>query len=572
MLVEQTQENQGILALVLDFFKTSLKLEQLKYLEWQSNSLKKKKVVENCNSGPQQNREEEALHISHQTLQMECLLSLFRYTTGREAVSGITSDKKRKHLQKHRRHNSMFKKMSPEVISKSNHEVHRPLNFLAAEDLIANVLQLAINVLTDHKLSVFDPTPGLVEYEACRVTELSLPLLRILKRLSQLASFTAKHLRLVQFLTEEVQRFQSRCPEPELAATFAALLDVLKLPTEGESSSVQAVHDLGGVEGAESILLECGLLVIHEQLYSQKERIEHDQCLRRFEKANDGLENALGIRIRTVGNLLDEAESTPLPDRLCIFLSENACFVDHRNFFRQLELDPSILNQLVDRLIPLLQGPQDLSTLFSLEEYMLSITPLPDSSDHLNGVCTMFYGHLELSSQDTLNYFRKVILFKALHFNAQKRYFSSIGVNSSVLTCSMRPGREGLLLHQRTSTEQDFDKKNLRQPDPLPDATAHHEQQQMRMNLLGNAGKPADKQIGASVLQQQLEDQDISMIDFNQSMQVRNNNEAENVDSSASNRSGRSKPFELFIEKLSDFPEPVLDEIQLRPNPAIKPF
>ena len=113
----------------------------------------------------------------------------------------------------------------------------------------------------------------------------------------------------------------------------------------------------------------------------------------------------------------------------------------------------------------------------------------------------MFYGHLELSSQDTLNYFRKVILFKALHFNAQKRYYSTIGVNANVLTCSMRPGREGLLLHHRRSTEQDFDKKNLRQPEPVPEVQVQAEPQQMRMNLLGNAGKPAEKQMGTSVLQ-----------------------------------------------------------------------
>ena len=140
-------------------------------------------MVEHYNGGPQQNREEEAHHISHQTLQMENLLSLFRYTTGREAVSGISSDKKRKHMQRHRRHNSMFKKMSPEVISKSNHEVHRPLNFLSAEDLITDVLQLAIKVITDHKLSVFEPKQALVEFGTCRVTELSLPLLRVLKQL-----------------------------------------------------------------------------------------------------------------------------------------------------------------------------------------------------------------------------------------------------------------------------------------------------------------------------------------------------------------------------------------------------
>ena len=62
------------------------------------------------------------------------------------------------------------------------------------------------------------------------------------------------------------------------------------------------------------------------------------------------------------------------------------------------------------------------------------------------------------------------------------------------------------------------------------------------------------------------------MIDFNQSMQVRHKNEAENVDSSASNRSARSRPFELFIEKLSDYPEPTNSEMQLQPNPAITPF
>ena len=135
------------------------------------------------------------------------------------------------------------------------------------------------------------------------------------------------------------------------------------------------MHDLGGVEETESIFLSCGMMVVFEQLYAQKERIQQDLCLRRFEKVNDGLEAVLGVKIRTVANLLDETEATPLPDRLCIFLSENACFMDHRNFYRQLDLDSPVLNQLVDRLSSILRSQHDLSSLLSLEEYMLSITP-----------------------------------------------------------------------------------------------------------------------------------------------------------------------------------------------------